>query len=443
MPLNAGQQAQLTNELANASGSAIRKAISRLSTHWRAGSWLAPRSRYLKDADKQIRADTNQGMRLKYGPLSEYIAASAVVHCFDGWSYLGRALEAEMAADPDTARHLGYYAELRAAMSLLASEGIGVFSTHHVVVANRSRCHVLSTFGGTHQFVWHALETWARSSAGASAVLESISPNQVPLSDWLAQFSIGGKFLGTLLHEWGLDLSRLASDRSARNVASYRPTAFTSPGPRAIGDTMSGILRFWEVCEPGPNGGFPILDRHLLRRSLELGWHGPQASYAQQLKLALDGIAPVSPPTDWWYDFLSYKKLTHHHEIIVDASGTAPAGHPDHSKQVLARATLLLRVATGCLADLLRSAGSNANADLDFWLSSRSVSRRLWPESDPRSSSIDLWTDVEDALSSVEVWLESNSNTSPLSHHALWRDQPKEASTLATTERAFLWGAGL
>lgn len=61
------------------------------------------------------------------------MAASVIVHCFDGWSYLGRALEAEMAGDPQTAVHLGYYAELRAAMSVLASDEIGVFRNKHAV----------------------------------------------------------------------------------------------------------------------------------------------------------------------------------------------------------------------------------------------------------------------------------------------------------------------
>jgi len=56
--------------------------------------------------------------------LSEYIAASCLLHCSDGWSYLGRAISALLRGDPHRARHLAYYAELRAATALLAKVGV-------------------------------------------------------------------------------------------------------------------------------------------------------------------------------------------------------------------------------------------------------------------------------------------------------------------------------
>ena len=443
MPLSPSQRSHLSTILANASRSAIQNAIARLTHHWRSGSWLASHNPYRADAPKRIKNDINLGRPLVHTPLAEYIAASAIVHCFDGWSYLGRAMEAELAGDPDAARHLGYYSELRAAMSLLASEGIGVFQAHHIVVSQATKCQVISKFGSTHQFVWNALEIWAQSTAGANAVLRSITPSFVPLSQWLSQFSIGATFLSGLLPQWGLDLQRLASDRDARNLASYRPNAFRPQTSRPITDTLDSILQFWEICDPEADGGFPVLDRHLLRRSIDLGWHGPSTNYEHQLQLALNSIAPIYPPIDWWTEFLAHRKLGIVHQIIKDAGGTSAASHPDHSKQVIARATLLLRVATACSAELLRAAGTNAAADLDFWLSSRSMSRRLWPEHDPRPDSIDLWMDVEDASTVLSDWLYQNASYSSHCHHDLWTNWPKEAATLSTTERAFLWGIGL
>lgn len=439
MPLAKAQLARLSAHVMTADRSGVQSAISQLSAHWKRGSWLAQNNRYRTGASKEVRRDVNSGRAVAGVQLAQYVAASAIAHCYDGWSYLGRALEAEMAADPGVAIHLAYYAELRAAMSLLASEGIGVFDSHHAVVSKNGTCQILSGFGKTHEFVWHALDLWAGSQAGASTVVRSITPNEIPLSDWLSQFSLGGRFLSTLLQEWGLDLSRLASDRSARNVASYQPTAFSGSGPRAVDDTIRGILQFWEVCEPGPSGGFPILDRHLLRRSLELGWHGPATTYQSQLKSALNGL-PLVPEGVEWLDFLSHEKLSVHHKLIEDASGNVLVGHPKHSEQVLARATLLLRVATGTLADLLSSAGANVGVDLDFWLSSRSVCRRLWPESNQRATSSDLWSDVEEALNSVDDWLENRSSRIGLDHHTLWMERSQEACILSTTERLFLSG---
>ena len=132
--------------MANRSG--VQNAISQLSVHWKKGSWIARSNRYRKEADKEVRTDEKSGRGVAGAQLAQYVAASAIVHCYDGWSYLGRALEAEMAADPDAAIHLAYYAELRAAMALLASEGIGVFDAHHAVVSNIGTCHILSGFGG-------------------------------------------------------------------------------------------------------------------------------------------------------------------------------------------------------------------------------------------------------------------------------------------------------
>ena len=443
MTPTATKRVRLQNRLANASGAAICDAMPQLVAHWGVQSWLGNNNIYRKNVIAQIKAGVVQ-----HAHLSEYVAASAIVHSFDGWSYLGRALEAEMAGDPDSARHLGYYAELRAAMSMLASGGIGVFDRKHVVVRDNQQCEMFNS-DSTHVFAWQALKIWAEMDAGRDAIFNSATPGGVLLSDWLNQFSVGRNFLATAwLAQWGLDLSRLAQDQTARNIASYRPTAFTTPGPRSIEDTMRGILQFWEVCDPGLNGGFPILDCYLLRSSLELVWGGNTSarcikSYQQQLNLVLASISPTGCPDGRWDEFLSHQKLTESHGIIRDANGNVDQFHKDHSKQVLARAALLLRVSTGCSALLLKQAGLSTQEDLDFWRSGSSVRRRLWPESNPISSSIDLWSDVENASSSIDEWLQQVAIGSPVSRHALWTEQAAAAATLATTERAFLWGVGL
>ena len=418
--------------------------MPQLAGCWRANTWLGQNNVYQQDAVGQI----DSGVVTKHDQLAEYVAASAVAHSFDGWSYLGRALEAEMAGDPDAARHLGYYAELRAGMSLLASGGIGVFNRKHVVVRNNQQCEIFNS-EGTHEFVWRALKIWAETAAGREAILNSVAPGNVRLSEWLDQFSIGSNFVTTSwMNQWGLDLSRLAEDKTARNIASYRPTAFTTPGPRSIEDTLRGILVLWEVCDPGANGGFPVLDSHLLRSSLEMIWRGSSAarhikSYQQQLQVALNGVTPTSCPEGQWEEFLAFQNLSKAHGLIQDANGNVNQFHKDHSKQVLARATLLLRISTGCSALLLEEAGVSGRSDLEFWKSGSSVRRRLWSDADPVVSSIDLWLDVESASELIDQWLLQVADDSPASCHALWTEQAAAAATLATAERAFLWGVGL
>ena len=99
----------------------IVDSLESLQRHWERGRWLGTkqplRAGHVEAGEGRRRRDTTKP------DLTEYIGASTLGHCFDGWSYLGRATEAELAGDPGSARHLGYYAELRAAMSLLGRRG--------------------------------------------------------------------------------------------------------------------------------------------------------------------------------------------------------------------------------------------------------------------------------------------------------------------------------
>ena len=196
------------------------------------------------------------------------------------------------------------------------------------------------------------------------------------------------------------------------------------------------------------------MDRHLLRRSLALiiGRDDPQAKnlYENQLNMMLDALdLKELSPDDMilneldpkglslyqWAEFLKYENLQDIHQIIQDANAQDDSYHPEHSKQVLARATLLLRVATGSSADLLSEAGPTVKEDLAFWWSSAAVRRRLWPEDNEPSSFIDLWQDVDEVIGAIGQW--------PQDYYTLWSNHAREAATLATIERAFFWGLEL
>ena len=434
--------------LARASRLAVHETAPRLAEHWNTKSWLSDGNPYRNDVIQEIKRSKDSGNTLECSHLSEYIAASTIIHCFDGWSYLGRALEAEMAGDPDTARHLGYYAELRAAMSLLASEGVGVFHNIHIIVTERE----CIPFPGksTHEFVWEALRTWADSPKSIDTVLKVIKPGSLPLKDWLDQFSGGTGFItSTWLQQWGLDLSRFADDREARNLASYRPTAFTSSGPEPIKETMNFILKFWEICDPETNGGFPILDKNLLRISLELIFKNKykrtprqaKRRYRREIQNMLENLHPSGQSKDMWTKFLNYETEKDTLQIISDAAAKDSPSHQRHSKQVLARAALLLRIATGCSRDLLGVTGVGVRNKLSFWLHSASVRRKMWPETYPPASFNDLWSDIDDAVSATNQWIKDNGESRD--RHGFWTTCASEASVLSTAERAFLWGIGL
>ena len=438
----------LKRKLERADGSHIRDAILRLTREFEAGEWLGPQNPYRADAVDTIRNDIRTGGSLRHQELIEYIAVSAIHHCFDGWSYLGHALQAEMACDPDAARHLGYYAELRAAMGLLASEGIGVFNMTHVVVCSEGKCHPINQAGGTHRFAWKALRHWADSKA-KDVLLRVIMLSGSPLSDWLDQFSSGGvqALAADCLKRWGLDLQRYADDRIARNTASYRPTALVSSGPRTIDEIMRSVLQFWSGFQPTDSATFHDLDRWLLRSILEDIYrnnhdesaHEAPEDYLNRVDRMLDGLGLFDASKQSLRQFLD-PQVKHPAQILSDARSTQPVSNVNHSKQLLARAALLLRLATGRARELL--AGTEPREILQFWWSQPGVSRRLWRTDDPPSPFSDLWEDVSESMDSVEGWLSNDRATDPCAHD-FWNKHAADASVLSTTERICLWGLGL
>jgi hypothetical protein len=114
--------------------SSIKAVFIDVWGNWCQTQWLLSSNRYQGDCIKRIKKDVGRNRQITHRHLREYIAASSVAHCADGWGYLGRSIEAHLRGDGNVSRHLGYYAELRAALGLLASEGIGVFDRNHFVV---------------------------------------------------------------------------------------------------------------------------------------------------------------------------------------------------------------------------------------------------------------------------------------------------------------------
>ncbi len=426
----------LQDAISSANRSAIYEIVPRLREHWLASEkgWLSIRNPYRRSIADVI----DNAPNVNQTQLAEYVAASAIVHCFDGWSYLSRAFEAEIAGDPDTSRHLGYYAELRAAMSLLAASGIGVCRNNHVIVVGPKQCYIVQA-GGTHQFTWKALENWSGLQVGTDVLFDVIKPGGIPLKDWLEQLSAGTRFITSeWLSQWGLDLALWKQDRKARNVVSYNPSAFNTPGPLPVNDTMENVSRFWEICNPEAVGGFPVLDRYLLRLCMSMVIRKTNESkqiYDERLLRVLDSINLMRTSNDLWVQFLGYEQLSNSHPIIKLAAAKNNIYDPTHSKEVLARATLLLRVATGSTADLLKEAGPTVKEDLEFWWTGSAVRRRLWPITLTPVSFCDLWQDIEEVIDSMDHW--------PQDHHTLWSSYARELATLTSVERAFLWGVGI
>ena len=432
--------------LEKSSRSKIVESISELRESWQNGKWFEENNRYCPDVARLWREDSNELANANHSDLRSYIAASVLIHCFDGWSFLARALEAELSGDPDAARHLGYYAELRAAMSILAGEGIGVFNQQHAVVLDDGWCQSIRG-PSTHRFTWEALEHWASLETSYDRFSKAIRPAGIPLQQWIDAFGgAAGYQTGDWLKRWGLDLSKLSEDRDARNQASYRPTAFTSPGPRTVEMAVKSVAMLWQLCSPGSRGEFSTLDRHLLREILselfkakrDLSCKQASSIYNRDVSKMMGELGLTELAQRQISSVLLYKIEHETPELIIAAAKSDNPTHIDHSKQVIARSTLLLRIATGSLSTLLEGGNAEFRTDLSFWWSHPSVNRRLWSQNSYPDKFADLWEEIQEALDTTLEWTQSSTELE--CRKSFWEMHAPIAALLTTPERIFLWG---
>ena len=446
--------------LASASRKQIVASLLRLRPQIRSGKWLDASNRYLSNTIANLAADSQKASHIRDSDLSEYIAVSAILHCIDGWSFLGRSIDCHARGDADSARHLGYYAELRGAMSLLASEGIGVFNNLHFVVDSSGNCITLPKFSTkskvyprTHLATWLALEYWANLSSSSVLLPRIVSAAGIPLEDWLIAFYGGSSTSRTFgrerLKSWGLDIRRFGDDRNARNEASYRPTGLIRHGCLGAMDSMSLVRCFWYMACPSGFSRFQTLDRHLVRLSLhdafipykKGGVKVDKEDFDRRVEKVLDILAIDGSDGVRWRDFLTRNTDRSNLPIIDEAAGVAPVGDPHHHAQVMSRAALLLRVAAGACAKLLLDAGLN-RGDLRFWWETLGEDRGLWPPGAAPSDCSDLWADVEPALEDLVKWEDDNVGATP-SFFELRLDRPEALLAITGCERIALWGIGL
>lgn len=354
----------------------------------------------------------------------EIIAVRGPLHAIDGWSYLGRAFSALLSGQTHVARHLSYYAELRAALSILASSGIGVFNRRNAVVDATGAVHIMSK-RPTHDMAWQALAEWSIKPSSLERLIKPIRLSGMSLLDpfrefFPAQASIAA---GELMAEWGFDLEQGATDRDQRNWSSYQPTALRTLLTTPAQD-LAFLRMFWNACRPGG----VELERHLLRILLEreARLHGLELyeyshSYAR-LQESIKAIVPLS--------FLERVNDPVDHAFLINmADRSLPA--PPYA--MMCRAGLLLKLATGIAEENLRAAGVQPVNQFDSWWQEFGAQHGLWPPGRAPITTADLWDDVDAAL--------EESAEAPTNHRYEWISAlASNAMRMCETERVALWG---
>ncbi|MBR1251845.1 hypothetical protein JQ609_33640 [Bradyrhizobium sp. AUGA SZCCT0169] len=389
----------------------VEETFSALKGTIASSRWVTAANRYSVDPVAVLAGEIDNGSGQQPTELAQYIAASPVLHATDGWSYLGKSLVALLRGDPHRAIHLAYYAELRAAVSLLATEGIGIFSTNHFAITRKDTIRKFSSTLGTHRFAWSCLDHWATLPKATQLFVRMIRPQGIALEDWF--LPVGGTTAiapqaQAWLRQWGVDLRNFADDRDARNISSYQPDGIPNVWQIQGPDALEFARDLWASLEPSPLTRFDVIDRSILRIATEALFKSLTGDTAQQRPnkfrpFAESIIKPhnLSGPTETQLLRFLMRGSSPHNPTIFEHSKGPATDAATGAHAVISRAALLLRLASGASLLLLRAASLNA-ASIAFWSDSLGRSRGLWENA--LSSPMDMWADVLDALAEVEAF---------------------------------------
>lgn len=445
------KKSKLTLVIQKASSGPVQDAANSLRIrYFPRAQWLGVRNRYARNTKKRIEEDADPSRSPIQTQLTQYAAASIVLHCFDGWSFLSRAVACLIDGDHAAALHMAYYAELRAGMSFLATSGICIFDDKHVWFDAKGECGYFQ--GSTHQVVWEAISKWADWAPNSTRLLQLLSFRGISFENWLNAASIlPGSPPTTLLARdwlktWSLDLEQFANDRSLRNEVSYRPQRLYAQktSNHAI-DALQSLVQFWRACEPSSFDRFSVLDVHLLSRALASSFQIRTASkpsgkrYRVFLENALSNLGLSGDTT--LREFLIQQGIAANHELLQQAGTTPNAQEAVISPlPVLARAILLLRLAAAATSDFLRASGIS-RSDLAFWLDSIGEQAGLWDPADKPDDLTDMWEDMRFSLENLEVWCaRAGTSCTPFE---IRKSIPNELSQVTRFERVGFWSVGL
>lgn len=414
----------------NASRQEIQSYFQAVAKRDRETRWLRVGNRYRVKCTEQYDSDFRANS-INEPHLVEYIAASGPAHIIDGWSLISRAVEALFRGDHYSSIHYAYYAELRAAAGLLATEGIGLFNSRHPVVLNKGKIGKELPKLGTHSAVWPTLKYWSSLKRASDLFDVLVLPGGHSVGEWLAAAgkpNQGRAIASRWMSTWGLDLSVVGEDHNWRNLASYRPSEFRLSPPLDPKELVSFVEDLWRLFEPSSARRFPNLERQLLRQSLRAFKAIP--SIAQIESMGFDPRASAE-----WSKFLS---STDEPLPLKFAQKVCRIEDPHCHLGIISRAALLLFLASSSARSHLKKASYTAKT-ISFWWSRQGERRGFWDLGALPNDPLDLWADIEIALDEARAWM-VKVGTSSTSMRNWRRDQSLVINDLGGLELAGVWG---
>ena len=205
--------------------------------------------------------------------LQRSIISSSFFHYFSAWDFYERAWHSALFGDFRTTVFLCYYSELRAVLSLLATQGISGLNSYRYCFDNLGDLHIHYA-APTHKAVYEIAKEWSNNINYVENLLYSLKFENRSFTEWInasgysTSPSSATSLLSGFFRDYLFDLALYRADRTARNNASY--DFFGDNGFRKgnVIDLINYNFQLVHYCEPNNSDGMYKLMFHLLRNLL-------------------------------------------------------------------------------------------------------------------------------------------------------------------------------
>ncbi len=394
------------------------------------------------------------GVNLSVDSLKEYMSVCTFVHTIDGWSYLSNAINAFLSGEPSITVHLSYYAELRAAMAFLCTEGILIAnkeqacinSSNNIYIPSRQQKNMRLAKTGTHSATWDIINEWILNNTKQTNVLEYFTYKGRSFKELISfipyaantnsgQVALVKKWLKT----WCFDIGKYEEDREGRNSSSYNANIGRNFTPINLRDSLSILNDFWSLLEPAADN-FSKLDQYLFALYLKEVYNNAVSNgFSITKNEFINRLYNNSGLTE--DQFLSNAFLNDDNSLLLEYAKDHqidPISGEVHPLTIIARSILLLRFCCGACSFLFNKNNISKN-DLDFYIHKVGQNYGIWDTTSPDDLK-NLWVDISDLLIDFKQYFETND---PSNVYNLKTTFLGYSEIYTQFSRAGLWGLGL
>lgn len=433
--------------ISNTSPQMVIDGMDMIKTNHITNNFFLPNTNPLKmDSFTAIKDhfSTTNTFQLAPDDVKAYLAASVVTHCFDGWLYLAHAIDSLLKGDKGIAIHLAYYAELRGALGFLAKQGILVNDRKNLGI---NASGVLKSTGsdGTHVSTWKYLESWINSAAvDHKQLLNYFKVRDRTLKDWVDVIpyqitaNIASQYTLEWIKDWSFDIQNYEKDKKFRNTVTYQPQRLLDNSQIDFKLKFAGVANIWKFIEPNGSDKFALLDKYLFS-NLFSKIHSkniPAASGLVLDDLINNTFVAAGMTTDLTVKTIIDSGVSN--SLLIAARSNAiqePSGEL-MPLNIISRALLMLRIASGCTYELMSSTGITKNS-IDFYLNNLGNNNGHWKGPTPGTFEV-LWEEISDSIGIID---ELVNEPEDFVLNDLYRDYSVELHHFKQISRACFWGS--